>query len=186
MTWSSFVTMALFSHRDIFISLLWTCHSGKIIDVKKSNLLQQKHPGFCYYDESKYLLGKRLIMLNLNVPNYTTLHIKGYFDWTVKSVVSSALIIRSGWCATFTWITNAVTFALHVSYSLACLYALYIVCDRWYKVSTPVNQPLLSVFISLCRNVSGQKKSARLDSLCPLLHFLLPSAQISYPHVDMG
>lgn len=44
----------------------------------------QKHPGFCYCDESKYLLGKRLIMLNLNVPNYMTLHIKGYFDWTVK------------------------------------------------------------------------------------------------------
>lgn len=26
---------SFFSHRDIFISLLWTCHSGKIIDVKK-------------------------------------------------------------------------------------------------------------------------------------------------------
>lgn len=33
---------SFFFHRDIFISLLWTCHSGKIIDVKKkSNLLQQ-------------------------------------------------------------------------------------------------------------------------------------------------
>lgn len=85
--------MALFPHRDIFISLLWTCHSGKIIDVKKKQFTAteqshcyyyQKHPGFCYCDESKYLLGKRLIMLNLNVPNYMTLHIKGYFDWTVK------------------------------------------------------------------------------------------------------
>lgn len=84
----------------------------------------QKHPGFCYCDESKYLLGKRLIMLNLNVPNYMTLHIKGYFDWTVKKCGEQRFDYPSGWCATFPWITNAVTFALHVLYSLACLYAL--------------------------------------------------------------